>query len=76
MELLELLEERIEALVAEVQKLRKENNTLREELSTYADFLDQHKRQANELNQSRANTENVRMKIQAMLDKVQNAMIE
>ncbi len=76
MELLDLFEERIQALIAEVQNLRKDNDELRKELSSYVDLVEQHNKLNHELSKSKENAEIVHGRIQALLDKIQNVVSE
>lgn len=76
MELLELLEKRIDALLAEIEKLRADNSTLRleneekdgkiEELNLYIDTLHEEQKKADEV---RERLEVLMLKIEDVLTK-------
>ncbi len=76
MELLELLEKRIDALLAEIEKLRNDNSSLRElcnqhehkieELNQYIDALHEEQQTANEV---RSRLEVLMLKIEDVLTK-------
>ncbi len=74
MELLELLEEKIQALIAEVEILRKDNYTLKEELSAFNELVVREKELVNELSQTKDGMEKAKGKIESLLNQVQDAI--
>ena len=74
MELLDLFEEKIQALIAEVQRLRVENKTLQDELESSCSLIDESKAKMDELLLEQQVTAEVRQRMEALLHKIQSAL--
>ena len=74
MELLDLFEERIQALIAEIQKLRANNEILQGELTSCHVVIEENKAKVGELMQEQEVTAEVRQRIEALLHKIQNVL--
>ena len=74
MELLDLFEEKIQALIAEMQKLRVENETLQDDLLSCQIVIEENKAKMNELMQEQEKTAEARQRIEVLLQKIQNVL--
>lgn len=74
MELLELFEKKIQALIAEVQRLRIENETLQDDLLSCQIVVDENKAEINELMQEQEKAAEARQRIEALLQKIQHVL--
>ena len=74
MELLDLFEEKIQALIVEIQRLRVENETLQDELISCRSVIKEDKATMGELTQEQQITAEVRQRIEALLHKIQNVL--
>lgn len=74
MELLELLEKRIDALLAEIERLRTENVALQEELSSCRQKIDESSQYIGMLEAEQQNTHVVKERLEALMQKIENVL--
>lgn len=76
MELLELLEKRVDALLAEVERLRTENAVLQEQLSSYEQKLEESSQYIGTLRSEQQNVQLVKERLEVLMQKIETVLTE
>ena len=76
MELLELLENRIDALLAEIERLRTENSVLQDKVLSCEQKINESSQYIDTLKNEQQNTQRVKERLEVLMQKIETVLTE